>query len=321
MKVLKPLLIALAVLCPAVAQAQDFPNRNIRLIVPFPPGGPNDIIARVVGKRMEEILKQTIVVDNRSGQGGVLGTDLVAKAAPDGYTVGIASAGALAISPSMEKVAYDTLKDLQPVTLVAKVPEMLVVATSVPASNMKELVALAKAQPGKLNFASSGPGSMPHLAGELFKLTAKIDMTHVPYKGAAPAVNDLLGQQVQMVFLDLPVLLPQINAGKLRPIAVGAPDRVPSAPDVPTTAEVGMPDLLTENWYGMVAPAHTPPKIVAILNKAAVEAIKDSEVKEKLASQGAILVGDKPEQFAAYIDSETKKWAMVIKEAGVPTTK
>ena len=321
MKVLKPLLIALAVLCPAVAQAQDFPNRNIRLIVPFPPGGPNDIIARVVGKRMEEILKQTIVVDNRSGQGGVLGTDLVAKAAPDGYTVGIASAGALAISPSMEKVAYDTQKDLQPVTLVAKVPEMLVVATSVPASNMKELVALAKAQPGKLNFASSGPGSMPHLAGELFKLTAKIDMTHVPYKGAAPAVNDLLGQQVQMVFLDLPVLLPQINAGKLRPIAVGAPDRVPSAPDVPTTAEVGMPDLLTENWYGMVAPAHTPPKIVAILNKAAVEAIKDSEVKEKLASQGAILVGDTPEQFAAYIDSETKKWAMVIKEAGVPTTK
>lgn len=321
MKLLKPLLIALAVLCPAVAQAQDFPNRNIRLIVPFPPGGPNDIIARVVGKRMEEILKQTIVVDNRSGQGGVLGTDLVAKAAPDGYTVGIASAGALAISPSMEKVAYDTLKDLQPVTLVAKVPEMLVVATSVPASNMKELVALAKAQPGKLNFASSGPGSMPHLAGELFKLTAKIDMTHVPYKGAAPAVNDLLGQQVQMVFLDLPVLLPQINAGKLRPIAVGAPERVPSAPDVPTTAEVGMPDLLTENWYGMVAPAHTSPKIVAILNKAAVEAIKDSEVKEKLASQGAILVGDTPEQFAAYIDSETKKWAMVIKEAGVPTTK
>jgi tripartite-type tricarboxylate transporter receptor subunit TctC len=320
-KVLKPLLIALAVLCPAVAQAQDFPNRNIRLIVPFPPGGPNDIIARVVGKRMEEILKQTIVVDNRSGQGGVLGTDLVAKAAPDGYTVGIASAGALAISPSMEKVAYDTLKDLQPVTLVAKVPEMLVVATSVPASNMKELVALAKAQPGKLNFASSGPGSMPHLAGELFKLTAKIDMTHVPYKGAAPAVNDLLGQQVQMVFLDLPVLLPQINAGKLRPIAVGAPERVPSAPDVPTTAEADMPDLLTENWYGMVAPAHTPPKIVAILNQAAVKAIKDSEVKEKLASQGAILVGDTPEQFAAYIDSETKKWAMVIKEAGVPTTK
>ena len=192
--------------------------------MPFPPGGPNDIIARVVGQRMSEILKQPIVIDNRGGQGGVLGTDVVAKAAPDGYTIAIASAGALAISPSMEKVAYDTLKDLQPITLVAKVPEMLVVATSVPANNMNELVALAKAQPGKLNFASSGPGSMPHLAGELFKLTAKIDITHVPYRGAAPAVNDLLGQQVQMVFLDLPVLLPQIKAGKLRPIAVGAHD-------------------------------------------------------------------------------------------------
>jgi tripartite-type tricarboxylate transporter receptor subunit TctC len=320
-KVLRPLLIAFALLCPALAAAQDFPNKSIRLIVPFPPGGPNDIIARTVGQRMSEILKQPIVIDNRAGQGGVLGTDAVAKAAPDGYTIGIASAGALAISPSMEKVAYDTLKDLAPVTLVAKVPEMLVVATSVPANNMKELVTLARSQPGKLNFASSGPGSMPHLAGELLKLTAKIDMTHVPYKGAAPAVNDLLGQQVQMVFLDLPILLPQIKAGKLKPIAVGAPARVASAPDVPTTAEVGMPNLLTENWYGMVAPAHTPPQVVAALNKAAVEAMKDPEVVSKLASQGALLVGDTPEQFRAYIASETKKWAMVIKDAGVPVQK
>jgi tripartite-type tricarboxylate transporter receptor subunit TctC len=320
-RALKPLLIALALVCPALAQAQDFPNRTIRLIVPFPAGGPNDIIARVVGKRMSEILNQTIIIDNRGGQGGVLGTDLVAKAAPDGYTIAIASAGALAISPSMEKVAYDTLKDLQPITLVAKVPEMLVVATSVPANNMKELVALAKAQPGKLNFASSGPGSMPHLAGELLKLTAKIDITHVPYRGAAPAVNDLLGQQVQMVFLDLPILLPQIKAGKLRPIAVGAMTRVPSAPDVPTTAEAGMPSLQTENWYGMVAPAHTPPQIVAALNKAAVESMKDPEVISKLESQGAILVGDTPEHFSSYIDSEIKKWAKVIADAGVPVTK
>ncbi len=264
MKFLHLLLIGLcAALAPSMASAQDFPNHPIRLIVPFPPGGPNDIIARTIGQRMSEILKQPIVVDNRGGQGGVLGTDMIAKSAPDGYTIGIVSAGALAISPSMEKVAYDTLKDLQPITLVAKVPEMLVVATSVPANNMKELVALAKAQPNKLNFASSGPGSLPHLAGELFKLTAKIDITHVPYRGAAPAVNDLLGQQVQMVFLDLPILLPQIKAGKLKPIAVGAPQRVPSAPDVPTTTEVGMPNLQTENWYGMVAPAHTPAPIVA----------------------------------------------------------
>jgi tripartite-type tricarboxylate transporter receptor subunit TctC len=320
-KAIRYLLLGLALLCPASAMAQYFPNRPIHLIVPFPPGGPNDIIARVVGKRMSEILKQTIVIDNRAGQGGVLGTDIVAKSSPDGYTIGIVSAGALAISPSMEKVAYDTLKDLQPVTLVAKVPEMLVVATSVPAHNMAELVALAKKEPGKLNFASSGAGSMPHLAGELLKLTAKIDITHVPYRGAAPAVNDLLGQQVQMVFLDLPILLPQIKAGKLRPIAVGSPTRVASAPDVPTTAEAGMPNLLTENWYGMVAPAKTPPQIVAVLNKAAVEAMKDKEVTSKLSSQGAILVGDTPDQFRSYIASETQKWAMVIKQAGVPVTK
>jgi tripartite-type tricarboxylate transporter receptor subunit TctC len=320
-KVLRPLLIGLALLCPALAMAQDFPNKTIKLIVPFPPGGPNDIIARVVGQRMSEILKQPIVIDNRSGQGGVVGTDVVAKAAPDGYTIGITSAGALAISPSMEKVAYDTLKDLQPITLVAKVPEMLVVATSVPANNMQELVTLAKAQPGKLNFASSGPGSMPHLAGELLKLTAGINIVHVPYRGAAPAVNDLLAQQVQVVFLDLPVLLPQIKAGKLKPIAVGAMQRVPSAPDVPTTVEAGMPNLQTENWYGMVAPAKTPPQVVAVLNKAAVEAMKDPTVVEKLSSQGAILVGDTPEHFRNYIDSETKKWAKVIVDAGVHTEK
>ncbi|MGA9081074.1 MAG: tripartite tricarboxylate transporter substrate-binding protein, partial [Pseudolabrys sp.] len=230
-------------------------------------------------------------------------------------------AGALAISPSMEKVAYDTLKDLQPITLVAKVPEMLVVATSVPANTMQELVTLAKSQPGKLNFASSGPGSMPHLAGELFRLTAGINIVHVPYRGAAPAVNDLLAQQVQMVFLDLPVLLPQIKAGKLKPIAVGAMQRVPSAPDVPTTVEVGMANLQTENWYGMVAPAKTPPQVVAVLNKAAVEAMKDPTVVEKLASQGAILVGDSPEHFRDFIDSETKKWAKVIVDAGVHTEK
>ena len=198
-------------------------------------------------------------------------------------------------------------------------------AIAVPASlkvaSLAELLILARAQPGKLNFASSGPGSLPHLAGELFKLTAKIDIMHVPYRGAAPAVNDLLAQQVQMVFLDLPVLLSQIKAGKLKPIAVGAPQRVPSAPDVPTTAEAGMPNLLTENWYGMVAPAKTPPNVVAALNKAAVEAMKDPAVIEKLSSQGAILGGDSPQRFAAFIDSETKKWAKVIKDAGVQTTK
>jgi tripartite-type tricarboxylate transporter receptor subunit TctC len=306
---------------PALAMAQDFPTKPIKLIVPFPAGGPNDIIARVVVQKMSELIKQPVLIDNRGGQGGVLGTDAVAKAAPDGYTIAISSAGALAISPSMEKVAYDTLKDIAPVTLVATVPEMLVVATNVPAHDMKELVALAKAQPGKLNFASSGPGSLPHLACELFKLTAKIDIVHVPYRGAAPAVNDLLGQQVQMTFLDLPVILPQIKAGALRPIALGAPERAPTEPDVPTTTEAGMPDLIIENWYGMVAPAGTPPAIIATLNKIATEAMADPLVKEKLAAQGATLVGDTPEHFRGFIDSEIKKWAKVIRDAGVVTAK
>jgi tripartite-type tricarboxylate transporter receptor subunit TctC len=221
----------------------------------------------------------------------------------------------------MEKVAYDTSKDLQPITLVATVPEMLVVTTNVPAHDMRELIALAKAEPGKLNFASTGPGGMPHLAGELLKLTAKIDIVHVPYRGAAPAVNDLLGQQVQMAFLDLPALLPQIRAGKLRAIAIGSPRRAPTAMEVPTTAEEGMPDLLAENWYGMVAPAGTPPPIVATLNRIATEAMADPTVKEKLASQGAELIGDTPEHFARFIDAEIEKWAKVIKAAGVPTEK
>jgi len=305
----------------APAGAQDFPSHQIRLIVPFPAGGPSDIIARVLGQRMSEITKQPVIIDNRGGQGGVLGTEVLAKATPDGYTIALSSAGALAISPTMERVTYDPLKDLQTITLVAKVPEMLVVTPDVPAKNMAELVALAKAKPGKLNFASTGPGSMPHLAGELLKLIAKVDIVHVPYRGAAPAVNDLLGQQVQMAFLDQPVLLPQIKAGGLRAIAIGAPERASTLPEVPTTAEVGMPDLLAENWHGMVAPAGTPAPIVAVLNRITTEALQDPTVKEKLAIQGATVVGDSPEHFHAFLDSEITRWAKVIKDAGVATEK
>ena len=321
MKIVGALAAGLLLVLPASIAAADFPDKTIRLIVPFPPGGPNDIIARVIGQRMSELTKQPVVIDNRGGQGGVLGTEAVAKAKPDGYTIAISSAGALAISPSMEKIAYDPLKDLQAITLVAKVPEMLVVAGNVPAKDMSELVALAKAQPGRLNFASSGPGSMPHLAGELLKLTAKIDIVHVPYRGAAPAVNDLLGHQVQMVFLDLPIILPHIRAGALHAIAIGAPQRAPTASEVPTTAEVGMPDLKAENWYGMVAPAGTPPAIVAALNRIATEAMADPAVKEKLAVQGAELVGDSPEHFHDFLATEIEKWAKVIKDAGVATDK
>ena len=322
MRILRALVAGLSVLLPAMsAGAADFPSRQIRLIVPFPAGGPSDIIARVLGQRMSEITKQPVIIDNRGGQGGVLGTEVLAKATPDGYTIALSSAGALAISPTMERVTYDPLQDLQTITLVAKVPEMLVVTPDVPAKNMAELIALAKAKPGKLNFASTGPGSMPHLAGELLKLIAKVDIVHVPYRGAAPAMNDLLGQQVQMAFLDQPVLLPQIKAGGLRAIALGAPERAPTLPEVPTTAEAGMPDLLAENWHGMVAPAGTPAPIVAKLNQIATEALQDPAVKEKLAIQGATVVGDSPEHFHAFLQSEIARWAKVIKDAGVTTEK
>jgi tripartite-type tricarboxylate transporter receptor subunit TctC len=322
MRLIGRLLTGLTVLLlPALALAQDFPAKPIKLVVPFPAGGPNDIIARVVGQRMSEIVKQPILIDNRGGQGGVLGTDAVAKAAPDGYTIGIVSASSLVINPTLERVPYDVAKDFAPVTLVTTVPEMLVVAGNVAAKDMSELVALAKAEPGKLNFASAGVGGLPHLAGELFKLTAKIDIVHVPYRGAAPAINDLLGQQVQMAFLDLPVLLPHIKAGLLKPIALGAPQRAPTSPDVPTTAEVGMPDLLIENWYGMIAPAGTPEKIVTLLNRVTNEAMGDPQVKQKLADQGLTVAGDTPEHFRDYIGAETKKWGRVIKEAGLTAMK
>ncbi len=322
MKTPSNLLLALCLVLASPAMAADeYPSKPIRLIVPFPPGGPNDIIARVVGQRMSDIFKQPVIIDNRGGQAGVLGTDAVAKAAPDGYTIGIVSASAIVISPSMEKIAYDPQKDLQPITLVATVPEMLVVAKDVPATNMAELVALAKAQPGKLNFASAGIGGLPHLAGELFKLTADIDIVHVPYRGAAPAINDLLGQQVQMTFLDLPVILPQIKAGNLKPIALGARERARQAPDVPTTAEVGMPDLLIENWYGMVGPAGLPREVLDKINRVAVEAMSDPAVRDKLADQGLTLVPQTPEEFRAFIASEATKWSNVVKKAGLEGAK
>jgi tripartite-type tricarboxylate transporter receptor subunit TctC len=313
-------ILGLVALCATLlpAKAQDYPNKPIRLVVPFPPGGPNDIIGRVVGQKMQELLGQLVIIDNRAGAGGVLGTDNVAKSEPDGYAIAIASAGALAISTSLqEKILYDPLKDLAPITLVAKVPELLVASTTLPAANVRELVALAKAKPGRINYGSTGPGSMPHLAGELFRTSAQIDIVHVPYRGAAPAVNDLIGHQVDIMFLDLPVLLPQIQAGAIKPLAVGSRLRVKSLPDLPTMSEIGYPQIEADNWYGMVAPARTPRATVMKLNAAAVAAMSAPEVQEKLASQGAILIGNTPEEFAAYMASEVKKWAKVVQAAGI----
>jgi tripartite-type tricarboxylate transporter receptor subunit TctC len=315
-----PRILGLVALCsmPSLAQAQDYPNKPIRLVVPFPPGGPNDIIGRVIGQKMQELLGQPIIIDNRPGAGGTLGTDNVAKSEPDGYSIAIASAGALAISTALqEKILYDPLKELTPITLVAKVPEVLVASTTLPVADVRELVALAKAKPGTINYGSTGPGSMPHLAGELLRTSAQIDIVHVPYRGAAPAVNDLLGHQVDIIFLDLPVLLPQIQAGAVKPLAVGSRLRVKWLPDLPTMSEIGYPQIEADNWYGMVAPARTQRAIVTKLNAAAVAAMRAPEAQAKLSSQGAILIGNKPEEFAAYMESEIRKWAKVVQAAGI----
>ena len=313
-------ILGLVALCamPLSANAQDYPHKPIRLVVPFPPGGPSDIIGRVLGQKMQDLLGQLIIIDNRAGAGGTLGTDNVAKSEPDGYSIAIATAGALAISTALqEKILYDPLKDLAAITLVAKVPELLVASTTVPAANVKELVALAKAKPGTINYGSTGPGSMPHLAGELFRISAEIDIVHVPYRGAAPAVNDLIGHQVQIMFLDVPVLLPQIQAGAIRPLAVGGRLRVPSLPHLPTMNELGYSQIEADNWYGMVAPARTPRPIIAKLNAAAVAAMRAPEVQEKLAPQGAILIGNTPEEFTAFMGSEIVKWGKVVQAAGI----
>jgi tripartite-type tricarboxylate transporter receptor subunit TctC len=317
------LLVIFCALAAGAAQAQSsYPNRPIKFIAPFPPGGSSDVLCRLLGAKLAESLGQPVAVENRPGAGANIGHEYAAKQPPDGYTILISSSSTLATNPHLYRhLGFDPIADFSPISMVASAGQVLVVHPSVPAASVKELIALAKAQPGKLNFASSGPGSLPHLAGELLKLTANIDIVHVPYRGAAPAVNDLLGQQVQMTFLDLPVLLPQVKAGALRPIAIGAPERAPTAMEVPTTAEAGMPGMIIENWYGMVAPAATPPAIVAVLHKITTEAMADPTVKEKLAAHGATLVGDAPEHFRGFIDSEIKKWAKVIKDAGVVTTK
>jgi tripartite-type tricarboxylate transporter receptor subunit TctC len=295
-----------------------FPTKPIKLIVPFPAGGPADTIGRVFAEKLSATLGQPVVIENRGGAGGVTGIALVAKADPDGHTIGIASAGALAMSVSMqEKMPYDPLKDLVLLTQAASVAELLVVGPQVEAKTLQELVALAKAQPGKLNFASTGLGSMPHLAAELFKVTSKIDIVHVPYAGAAPAVNDVLGGHVQMLFADVPILLGSVQSGKLRALAVGSKNRITALPDVPTTAEGGLPKVEADNWYGIVTPVKLPPAILATLRTASTESLKSPEVKDRLAKQGVVTVGNSTEEFTAYVKGEIERWSDVVREAGI----
>jgi tripartite-type tricarboxylate transporter receptor subunit TctC len=319
MPMLLRLLCLLAVLVPALpASAQQFPSRTIKLVVPFPAGGPADTFGRVLADKMGALLGQTVVIENRAGAGGLTGTASVAKADPDGYTIGIAASSALAMSVNLrDNTPFQPLKDFRLLTQVVSVPEILVVGEGVPAKTLAELVTLAKAQPGKLVFASTGLGGMPHLATELLKITAGLELVHVPYTGAAPAVNDLLGGHTQMMFADVPVLLGAVQSGKLRALAIGSRVRSPALPDVPTTAELGMPQVEADNWYGLVVAAATPQAVTDKLYATAVEALRSPEVKENYLAVGATAVGNSSEEFTAYVKSETERWGKVIATAGI----
>jgi tripartite-type tricarboxylate transporter receptor subunit TctC len=302
----------------AIAQsAGAYPSKPIRIVVPFPPGGATDILARAIGNELSKAFNQSVVIENKGGGGGNPGADLVAKSAPDGYTLVMATVGTHAINMSLySKMPYDAVRDFEPVVLVAGVPNLLVVHPSVPAKSVRELTALAKAQPGKLNVASSGSGTSIHLAAELYKQMAGVDIVHVPYKGSAPAVADLLGGQVQMMFDNLPVSLPHVRAGKLRPLAVTSMTRSSALPEVPTMDEEGYKGFDATSWFGLLAPAGTPREIITRLNAASVKALASPEMRERLAAQGAEPVGNTPEQFAAFIKAEIEKWSKIVKASG-----
>ena len=308
---------ALAVAGGALAQAPSYPSKPIRLVVPFPPGGTTDILAREVAQKLTDAWGQSVVVDNRPGAGGNIGAELVAKAAPDGYTLLMGTVGTHAINSSLyAKLPYDHVKDFAPVILVADVPNVLVVNPALPVNSVAELIAYAKSNPGKLNFASSGNGTSIHLSGELLKTMAGVQMVHVPYKGSAPALTDLVGGQVQLMFDNLPSSLPQIKAGKLRAIAVTSATRAAALPDVPTVAEAGLPGFEATSWFGVLAPAGTPQAIVAKLNVEIARWLATPEAQERLRGQGANAAGGSPEDFAKHIAAETAKWAKVVKESG-----
>src|ERR1700686_270905 len=300
-----------------LASAQGYPTRPIRLVVPFPAGGTTDILARAAAQKLSTSLGQPVVIDNRPGAGGNIGSDLVAKSAPDGNKLLIGTVGTHAINPSLySKMPYDHVKDFTPVILVAGVPNVLEVTPSLPVNSVADLIKLAKEKPGEINFASSGSGTSIHLSGELFKTMAGVDMTHVPYKGSAPALTDLMGGQVQVMFDNLPSALPQIKSGRLRAIAVTSLKRAPVLPDIPTINESGLPGFEASSWFGVLAPAGTPVAIVARINTEVNKWLQSPDAREKLLGQGAEAAGGSPEQFANHIRAESEKWAKVVKASG-----
>ncbi len=308
---------AVTLLACAGGLAQGFPAKPVHIVVPFPPGGGTDVVARAVAPTMSEALGQPVIVENRAGAGGNIGTDAVAKAAPDGYTLLVASA-ATAINNTLAKnISWQVTRDFAPVALLVINQSLLVAHPSVPASSVKELVALAKAKPGQVSYGSYGNGSSAHLIGELFKMMAGVDLLHVPYKGAAPAVNDLLGGQVNLVFADVAAVLPHVKSGKLKPLGIGSSRRFDGLPDVPTISEAGVAGFEAGGFLGLVAPAGTPPAAVSALNGAVLKSLHSPKVRESLVALATVPMGGTPEDFGRHLRAEVEKWARVIRAGNV----
>ncbi len=325
MRKIRVLMIATAALAAMagaqIAQADDFPSRPVHIVIAFPAGGPTDFVGRVVAEKMKDALGQSVIIDNKPGANGTLGGEFVAKSDPDGYTLFLTTAGAVTVSPHiMPDIHYDALRDFAPVALVTTVTEVLVVTPKSGIKTVKELVALAKEKPGTISFASTGVGSPPHLAQELLAASANVKFLHVPYRGAAPALTDLLGGQVQVLSADVPVLIAQIQAGALTPIGAAADERDAILPDVPTLAEQGYPNTDASNWYGLLAPAKTPPAVVAKINAAMNAALNDPQTRDKLVKSGATPVGGTPESFGTFMKAEFDKWGRVVHDRGIKET-
>ncbi len=310
-------LLSVLVCFSASAQAQaDYPAKPIRFVVPYPPGGGTDIIARIVQDRLSQALKQPIIIENRGGAGGVVGTDVVAKAAPDGYTI-LFTLSSHTINPYFSKLPYDPQRDFAPIGVVASLPQIIVTQPNSPLNSLREVVAASAARPGGLNYASVGNGTPSHIAGELLKARAGISWVHIPYKGGGPALTDTLGGQVELMIVSIPVAMPHVKSGRLKALGVTTLKRTPAAPDVPTVAEaLGLPDYEVDSWYAMFAPAKTPPAIINRLQAELARVVQLPEIKEKLLAQGADAVGGTPEQLDKIVKDELRKWAELAKSAG-----
>jgi tripartite-type tricarboxylate transporter receptor subunit TctC len=313
------LALAIAMGIPVAVMAQNYPNKPIRIVVGYAPGGTTDIIARIIAARLTDTMHQPVIVENRPGAGGNIGADFVAKAAPDGYTLQLGTAGNMTVNPSIYKnMTFDTVRDFQPVSLIASLPNLMVVNPKVPAKTVQEFVAWAKRQSGKVFFASSGTGNTPHMTAELFNLATGLSMIHVPYKGSGPALTDLIGGTgVQVMFDNMPSAIGHVHSGALRAIAVTSPKRVQSEPDIPTVSESGYPDFQVVTWFGLFAPAGTPKPIVDRLNREVAEAINTPAIKKKLTDLGAEPVANSPSEFAELVKSDRERWAKVVKAADI----